>query len=75
MNSEVHIGKYLSDAFPTQNGVKQGDALLSLLFNFAVTYISREIQKCQEQLQLGGTKLLYVYAYTNLLSIIINAIK
>jgi hypothetical protein len=26
-NSKVHIGKYLSDNFPFQNGLKQGDAL------------------------------------------------
>jgi hypothetical protein len=33
--SKVHIGKYLSDTFPIQNGLKQGDALAPLLFNFA----------------------------------------
>jgi hypothetical protein len=27
--SEVHIGKRLSDKFPIQNGLKQGDALSS----------------------------------------------
>jgi hypothetical protein len=27
--SEVHIGKHLSDAFPLQNGLKQGNNLLS----------------------------------------------
>jgi hypothetical protein len=31
--SEVHIGKLLSDKFPIQNGLKQGDALQPLLFN------------------------------------------
>jgi hypothetical protein len=36
MYSKVRIGKYLSDSFPIQNGLKQGDALLPLLFNFAV---------------------------------------
>jgi hypothetical protein len=25
--SKVHIGKYLSDSFPIQNGLKQGDVL------------------------------------------------
>jgi hypothetical protein len=24
---KVHIGKYMSDAFPTQNGLKQGHVL------------------------------------------------
>jgi hypothetical protein len=32
---KVHIGKHLSDNFPIQYGLKQGDALLPLLFNFA----------------------------------------
>jgi hypothetical protein len=34
--SKVNIGKHLSDAFPRQNGLKQGDALLLLLFNFSL---------------------------------------
>jgi hypothetical protein len=34
--SKVHIGKHLSDTFPIQNGLKQGDALTLLLFNFAL---------------------------------------
>jgi len=33
--SEVHIDKNLSDAFPIQNGLKEGDILLPLLFDFA----------------------------------------
>jgi hypothetical protein len=33
--SKVSIGKLLSDKFPIQNGLKQGDALSPLLFNFA----------------------------------------
>jgi hypothetical protein len=28
----------MSDNFPTQDGLKQGDALLPLLFNFALEY-------------------------------------
>jgi sorting nexin-29 len=31
--SKVRIGKHLSDSFPIQNGLKQGDALPPLLFN------------------------------------------
>jgi hypothetical protein len=34
--SKVCIGKYLYDSFPVQNGLKQGDALSLLLFNFAL---------------------------------------
>ena len=32
----VWVGKYLCDKFPVKNGLKQGDALSSLLFNCAV---------------------------------------
>jgi hypothetical protein len=39
--SEVRIGKYLSDKFSVQNGLKQGDALLPFLFNFALEYAIR----------------------------------
>jgi hypothetical protein len=34
--SKIRIGKHLSDSFPIQNGLKQGDALSPLLFNFAL---------------------------------------
>jgi hypothetical protein len=34
--STVCIGTNLSDKFPIQNGLKQGDALSPLLFNFAL---------------------------------------
>jgi hypothetical protein len=43
--SKVHIGKHLSDNFPIQNGLKQGDALLPLLFNFASDYAIRKVQE------------------------------
>jgi hypothetical protein len=32
------IEKLLSDMFPVKNGLKQGDALLPLLFSFALKY-------------------------------------
>jgi hypothetical protein len=34
--SKIRIGKYFLDKFPAQNGLKQGDALTPLLFNFAL---------------------------------------
>jgi len=36
--SRVREGKYLSEMFPIRNGLKQGDALSPLLFNFALEY-------------------------------------
>jgi hypothetical protein len=41
--SKVRIGKHLSETFPIQNGLKQGDALSPLLFNFALEYASRKL--------------------------------
>jgi hypothetical protein len=40
--SKVRIGKYFCDTFPVQNGLKQGDALSPLLFNFALEYVIRK---------------------------------
>jgi hypothetical protein len=49
------MGKYLSDSFLIQNGLKQGDALSPLLFNFALEYDIRKFQK------LNGTLALLAY--------------
>jgi hypothetical protein len=40
--SKVRIDKLLSETFPIQNGLKQGDALSPLLFNFALEYAIRK---------------------------------
>jgi hypothetical protein len=42
--SRVHISKHLSDTFPIQNGLKQGDALLPLLSNLALESAIRKVQ-------------------------------
>jgi len=45
MYSKVCINKNLFDAFPIQNGLKQGDALLPLFFSFALDYALRKVQE------------------------------
>jgi hypothetical protein len=56
-HSKVCIGKHLSDSLPIQNGLKQGDALSPLLFNFALEYAIRMVG-----MKLNGTHQLLAYA-------------
>jgi hypothetical protein len=39
--SKVRISKLMSESFPIQNGLKQGDALSPLFLNFALEYATR----------------------------------
>jgi hypothetical protein len=66
----------LSESFPIQNGLKQGDVLSPLLFNFALEYAIRKIPENLVGLKLNGTHQLLAYADDlNLLEDNIDTIK
>jgi hypothetical protein len=74
--SKVCIDKRLSEGFPIQNGLKQGDTLSPLCSNFALEYAIRKVQENQVEMKLNGTHQLMAYADdVNLLGDIIDTIK
>jgi len=60
--STVWVGKNVSDRFPVRNGLKQGNALSPMLFNFVLEYAIKRVQVNQDGLKLNGTRQLLAYA-------------
>jgi hypothetical protein len=53
MYGKARIGKHLSDNFPIQIGLKQGDASLPMFFNSALECAIRKVQEKQVGLKLS----------------------
>jgi hypothetical protein len=66
----------LSHKFPVPNGLKQGDALPPMFFNFALKYAISKVQENEVGFELNETHQLLFYAdYINLLGDSVNTIK
>ena len=66
--SKVRIGNYLSSSFPIENGLKQRDTLLTLLFNILLEYAIRKVQEIRLALDMNSTHQVFAYAdYVNLI--------
>jgi hypothetical protein len=59
--SRVREGKHLSEMFPIKNGLRQGDALSLLLFNFAVEHAITRVQVNRDGFELNDTHQFLVY--------------
>ena len=60
--SRFCVGKHLSDMFPIKNGLKQGDVLSSVLFNFVLQHAIRRVRVNLDGMKLIFTHQLLVYA-------------
>ena len=66
MNKDVikrHLQEIPSEIILVKNGLKQGDALAPLLFNFLLEYSIRKVDENQEGLKLNDIHQLVLYAF------------
>jgi hypothetical protein len=61
--------------FLIRNGLKQGDALTPLLFNFTLEYAISSVQVNQDGLKLNGARQLLVYPDVNTLEGSVNIMQ
>jgi len=72
----IREGKHLPGRLPVRNGLKPGDALSPLLFNFALEYTISRVQVHQAGLKLNSTHQLLDYADdVNLLGGSVHTVK
>jgi hypothetical protein len=62
MYKSLRISKDLSDGLPIRNSLKQGDALIALLFNFALANAIRRVRITKDGLKFNGTHQFLVYS-------------
>ena len=60
--NKERIGNYFSSSFPVESGLKQGDALLPLIFNFPLENAIRKVQETNFGLYMNGTHQVLAYA-------------
>ena len=59
---KFRTGRYLSDTFPLQNDLKDGNALSPLLLNFPLEQVFQNVLGNEDGLKLNGTYQLLMYA-------------
>ena len=57
----IRVRRHLSDIFPIRNGLKQGDVLSPLLFNFALECAISGVQVNRDGVKINGRHQLPVY--------------